>query len=124
MINKITKQINEIEIELLNCKDNLDIDLLHKRNELVFKRNKQNINIRLTCNNKYYYANQCYRFTKHILENGFNNFDKDEIKKHGISFNKYSINNGYSQYHNDLKRFNSKDEMLGFVIGYNTANNI
>ena len=124
MINKITKQINEIEIELLNCKDNLDIDLLHKRNELVFKRNKQNINIRLTCNNKYYYANQCYRFTKHILENGFNNIDKKEIQKHGISFNKYSINNGYSQYHNDLKRFNSKDEMLGFVIGYNTANNI
>ena len=124
MINKITKQINEIEIELLNCKDNLDIDLLHKRNELVFKRNKQNINIRLTCNNKYYYANQCYRFTKHILENGFNNIDKKEIQEHGISFNKYSINNGYSQYHNDLKRFNSKDEMLGFVIGYNTANNI
>ena len=124
MINKITKQINEIEIELLNCKDALDIDLLHKRNELVFKRNKQNINIRLTCNNKYYYANQCYRFTKHILENGFNNIDKKEIQEHGISFNKYSINNGYSQYHNDLKRFNSKDEMLGFVIGYNTANNI
>ena len=124
MINKITKQINEIEIELLNCKDNLDIDLLHKRNELVFKRNKQNINIRLTCNNKYYDANQCYRFTTHILENGFNNIDKKEIQEHGISFNKYSINNGYSQYHNDLKRFNSKDEMLGFVIGYNTANNI
>ena len=124
MTNKITKQINEIEIELLNCKDALDIDLLHKRNELVFKRNKQNINIRLTCNNKYYYANQCYRFTKHILENGFNNIDKKEIQEHGISFNKYSINNGYSQYHNDLKRFNSKDEMLGFVIGYNTAHNI
>lgn len=124
MINKITKQINEIEIKLLNCKDALDIDLLHKRNELVFKRNKQNINIRLTCNNKYYYANQCYRFTKHILENGFNNIDKKEIQEHGISFNKYSINNGYSQYHNDLKRFNSKDEMLGFVIGYNTAHNI
>ena len=124
MINTITKQINEIEIQLLNCKDALDIDLLHKRNELVFKRNKQNINIRLTCNNKYYYANQCYRFTKHILENGFNNIDKKEIQEHGISFNKYSINNGYSQYHNDLKRFNSKDEMLGFVIGYNTANNI
>ena len=34
----------------------------------------------LTCNNKYYYANQCYRFTKHILENGFNNIDKKEIR--------------------------------------------
>ena len=37
-----------------------------------------------------------------------------------ISFNKHSItiNN------RDIKRFNNKDELLGFVIGYNTANNI
>tara|TARA_R100001015_G_scaffold11219_1_gene4624 strand:- start:324 stop:713 length:390 start_codon:yes stop_codon:yes gene_type:complete len=118
------KEINNIFNKNLNHKNNNGYKLLIERNELEFKRNKQNINFRLTCNNKYYYANQCYKFTKHILENGFDNINKDEIKKHGISFNKYSINNGYSQYHNDLKRFNNKDELLGFVIGYNTANNI
>ena len=37
-----------------------------------------------------------------------------------ISFNKHSITINNS----DIKTFNNKDEMLGFVIGYNTANNI
>ena len=121
MINKITKQINEIEIKLLNCKDALDIDLLHKRNELVFKRNKQNINIRLTCNNKYYYANQCYQFAKHILQNGYPYKNINDIFLiSDISFNKHSIKINNS----DIKTFNNKDELLGFVIGYNTAHNI
>ena len=44
-----------------------------------------------------------------------------EIAEKGISFNKYSINLG-SLYERDIKRgFNSKDEMLGFVVGYNEA---
>ena len=43
------------------------------------------------------------------------------IKKNGVCFNKYSINNGYNQYCRDMKRFNSKEELLGFVIGYNEA---
>ena len=37
--------------------------------------------------------------------------------------NNYSINNGYNQYCEDIKRFNSKKELLGFVIGYNEAMN-
>ena len=116
----IQNKLNEIENKILNSKE-LDIDLIQVRNDLQFKRNNQNINIRLTCNNKYYYANECYKFTNHILKNGFNNFNIEEIKKHGISFNKYSINIGLGS---DLKRFNNKNEMLGFVIGYNSANNI
>jgi hypothetical protein len=43
------------------------------------------------------------------------------IKKDGVCFNEYSINNGYNQYCRDMKRFNNKQEMLGFVIGYNEA---
>tara|TARA_E500000318_G_scaffold86322_1_gene82718 strand:+ start:215 stop:559 length:345 start_codon:yes stop_codon:yes gene_type:complete len=94
----------------------------HKENEAEFKQNKENINFVLKGNNKYYYANQCKIFTKLVTEKGFGNYISAEtIKAQGISFNKYSINVGYSQYHQDLKRFNSKEEMLGFVIGYNEA---
>ena len=119
MNDTITNQINEIDIQLLNSKE-LDINLIQKRNELEFKRNKDNISFRLTCNNKYYYANQCYSFAKHILNNGYPYKDTNNININDISFNKHSITIKNS----DLKRFNNKDEMLGFVIGYNTANNI
>ncbi len=35
-------------------------------------------------------------------------------------FNEYSITLGH-YYGHDLKRFNSRQEMLGFVIGYNES---
>lgn len=93
-----------------------------RRNDIEFKKNKENINFVLKGNNKYYYANQCRIFTKLLTENGFGSYiPKDRIQKDGISFNKYSINVGYSQYCQDIKRFNSKEELLGFVIGYNEA---
>ena len=126
-INKIKNRIDYIENYLDNNRDWSKFDsskLIQERNDLNFKLNKQNINIRLSCANKYYYANQCRKFTKHVIENGFGYIDIKSIKKEGICFNKYSINVGYSQYGTDLKRFNSTQEMLGFVIGYNTANNI
>ena len=53
--------------------------------------------------------------------NGFNHYSAQEIKEKGISFNEYSINLGYNQYCADIKRFNNKQELLGFVIGYNEA---
>ena len=95
-----------------------------KENDIKFKKNKENINFRLQGDNKYYYANQCAKFTNYILKNGYPYIDKKEIKENGICFNTYSINVGYNQYCRNLKRFDSKAELLGFVIGYNTANNI
>ena len=95
-----------------------------KENDIKFKKNKENINFRLQGGDKYYYANQCAIFTNYILKNGYPYIDKKEIKENGICFNTYSINVGYNQYCRDLKRFNSKEELLGFVIGYNEANNI
>ena len=92
-----------------------------KRNDIEFARNKKNINFILRGKNKYYYANQCALFTKNLLLYGISNITKDQIKKGGVCFNKYSINNGYNQYCRDIKRFNNKEEMLGFVIGYNEA---
>ena len=126
-LNKIENRISEINLFFDNNRDFNKFDsnkLFTERSELKFKRNKDNINFRLQGDNKYYYANQCAKFTKHIIENGYPYIDKKEIKENGISFNTYSINVGYSQYCRDLKRFNSKEELLGFVIGYNTANNL
>jgi hypothetical protein len=115
------KEINNIFDKNLTHKNNTGYQLLIERNELEFKRNKQNINFRLTCNNKYYYANQCYQFAKHILKNGYPYKNINDISFiSDISFNKHSITINNS----DIKRFNNKDELLGFVIGYNTANNI
>ena len=90
----------------------------HKRNEAEFKQNKKNINFVLKGSNKYYYANQCKRFTELVTMYGYPYIDKKEIEENGISFNKYSINVGYSQYCRDLKRFNNKEELLGWVVGY------
>ena len=105
---------------LKKLRDNLTS--IAKLHEEQFKQNKENINFVLKGDNKYYYANQCRIFTKLVTEKGFGNYiSAEKIKIQGISFNKYSINVGYSQYHQDLKRFNSKEEMLGFVIGYNEA---
>ena len=127
-LNKIESRIDEIEKFLDNNRDYNKFDsnnLFTERSELLFKRNKDNINFRLSCNNKYYYAFQCYKFTQYVLENGYKyKWQTEDIKKQGISFNKYSINIGYNQYGSDLKRFNSKEELLGFVIGFNEANNL
>ena len=98
--------------------------LIMERSELEFKRNSKNINFSLRGKEKYYLAFQCYEFTQNLLQygyNGFNSATEEEIKEKGICFNKYSINVGYSQYDKDIKRFNSKEEMFGFVIGYNEA---
>ena len=129
MTKKQIKRLKEINEILHNERDWKKIDshfLIMERCALEFKRNKENINFSLKKDNKYYLAAQCHQFTKNLLKhgyNGFNNATKEEIEKEGVCFNKYSINVGYSQYCKDLKRFNSKEEMFGFVIGYNEAVN-
>jgi len=110
---------NTLKLNLNKLKDNLPSII--KLNEEEFKRNKENINFVLKGNNKYYYANQCKIFTRLLMRDGYNYISKETIQEKGISFNKYSINLGYSQYHADIKRFNSKEELLGFVIGYNES---
>jgi len=94
---------------------------LTKKLDIEFKDNKKNINIILKGSYKYYYANQCKQFENNIKKYGYGHIKKEDIIKNGVCFNKYSINNGYNQYCRDIKRFNSKQEMLGFVIGYNEA---
>lgn len=87
--------------------------------EKEFKKAKEKITFQLRGNNKYYYAFQCALFEKNIIEYGYDSYaNKSSVKKEGLLFNKYSITLEH-QYGYDLKRFNSKEEMLGFVIGYN-----
>tara|TARA_R100001443_G_scaffold2007_3_gene6925 strand:- start:41 stop:439 length:399 start_codon:yes stop_codon:yes gene_type:complete len=122
-LDKIQNQIDDINQKLIVGNNSVydDGQLFEQRNELEYKRNKDNINIRLPQKEKYYYAWQCHIFTCDVMANGYPYKDKERIKKEGISFNKYSINIGANQYGDDFKRFSSKEEMLGFVIGYNEA---
>ena len=58
-LNKIESRINEIEKFLDNNRDYNKFDshkLFTERSELEFKRNKDNINFRLSCKDKYYYV--------------------------------------------------------------------
>ena len=123
---KLQNRLKEINDTLHNERDWNKIDshsLIVERNEIEFKLNSENINLSLRDQRtKYYFASQCALFTNNLLKNGYDKrTTKDEVKEKGICFNKYSINVGYSQYGTDLKRFNSKEEMLGFVIGYNQS---
>ena len=123
---KLQNRLKEINDTLHNERDWNKIDshsLIVERNEIEFKLNTENINLSLRDQRtKYYFASQCALFTNNLLKNGYDKrTTKDEVKQKGICFNKYSINVGYSQYGTDLKRFNSKEEMLGFVIGYNQS---
>tara|TARA_R100001244_G_scaffold73261_1_gene58928 strand:+ start:1172 stop:1561 length:390 start_codon:yes stop_codon:yes gene_type:complete len=94
-------------------------DVFNERSELLLLRNKENINFILKGKGKDYYAFQCWNFTKTLEQTGYGRISPNEIKEDGISFNKYSITLGNTKYGEALKRFNGKEEMLGFVIGYN-----
>ena len=89
-------------------------------NELEFKRNKENIYFRLSGYNKYYYAYQCWDFSQHILKNGFNQYKPSDIKS--IYFDTHNITiRLHSTAETDIKTFNNKQELLGYVVGFNDS---
>jgi len=92
-------------------------------NERRFKENMKNVHMRLTGNNKYYYADQCQKFTNYILKHGFCNHKSENIKSVSIVNCKYygaSINARLSSGgETHIKTFNDKNEMLGFICGFN-----
>ena len=120
-LEKIKNKLKVVSDKLKNRDNYLDINLVNQRHELEFILNKQNINFRLSGTNKYFVAYQCKQFENNLKKYGFGHIKKDEIIKNGICFNNYSINNGYNEYCRDLKRFNNKHELIGFVIGYNES---
>ena len=89
--------------------------------ETEYKNAKHLMKFRMNSPDKYYYAFQCALFEKNVKAFGYDHV-ATRAKAHtdGIQFHKHSITLG-NQYSYDLKRFNNKDEMLGFVIGYNEA---
>ena len=122
-MNNKQKQKLENRLQVIsNILDNkVDLQLVIEMQEIQFKLNKQNINFRLTGDNKYYYADQCKEFENNLKKFGYGYIKKEDILKDGVCFNNYSINNGYNQYCRDIKRFNNKEELLGFVVGYNQS---
>jgi hypothetical protein len=115
---KLENRLKEIE-NILNNGSNSN--LLSEMHDIQFKLNKENINFTLKSKNKYYYANQCKQFENNLKKYGYGHIKKEDILKDGVCFNNYSINNGYNQYCRDIKRFNNKEELLGFVVGYNQS---
>ncbi len=119
-IEKLQTRVSEINTILSGDWKSIDSSaLLHERNEKEFLLNKRGVCIRLTGNNKYYWANQFKQFRTNIDKFG-SNYGYEGIDGSKISFHKYSINQEYSQYSNDLWRFSHVEEMKGFVKGYNS----
>ncbi len=97
-------------------------NFLAVRSDLEFKINKENIYIRLTGNDKYYYAHQCSMFTQYILNNGLHQYKPKDIES--VYFDTHNITiRLYSTGESDIKRFHTKQEMLGFVVGFNECAN-
>tara|TARA_R110002020_G_C15921615_1_gene742894 strand:- start:23 stop:397 length:375 start_codon:yes stop_codon:yes gene_type:complete len=119
MTNKEIKQLLELDAKA-RASERLTGEEVRLRNELEFKRNKQNISIRLSGYDKYYYAHQCWDFTQYILENGFGRYKPTDIAN--VSFRKHSITVRFvSSAELDIKRFETSKEMLNFVIGWNAC---
>ena len=122
-VQKIQDRLNVIQSVLDQNKMELNemSALLGERSELQYKLNKENILFTLKGKNKYYYATHCKTFTDNLLKYGYGRKTPEQIKESGITFNNNSINFGYGSYTEDLKRFESKSDLLHFVIGYNAA---
>ena len=118
MLKKEILRLKELDAKASKC-EHFTSEELHEWTELEFKRNKENIYFRLSGNEKYYYANQCYDFTNYILKNGYPNLriSAEDIER--VSFDNHAITLNRGSH--DIKRFNNKHELLGFVIGYNEA---
>ena len=91
----------------------------HKDREIEFKQAKEKISFTLRGKTKYYYAFQCALFEKNIIKYGYDCYaNSKSVAKEGLIFSEYKISLGNPCGHH-LKTFDSKEEMLGFVIGFN-----
>lgn len=123
MKNKETKRLEILETKVRKG-GQLTTDELLERHELKFKRNKQNVFMRLSGHDKYYYASQCWEFTQNIITNGFQQYKAKDIESisivncqyYGAKINARLVSGGETH----LKTFNDKKEMLGFIVGFNT----
>ena len=124
MNRKEKEKLSELQSKAAAC-ERLTSEEIQLRNELLFKRNKQNVNMRLTGHDKYYYAYQCWDYIKHIRANGFNRYKPEDIESISINNSSYyganitaRLSSGGETH---IKAFNDKKELLGFIVGYNQA---
>jgi len=124
MNNKQLKRLTELELKAKNC-EYLTSEEINERGDLIFLRNKQNVNMRLSGVNKYYNAYQCYDFLTHIKTSGYNRYKSNDIESVYITSSPYygakvlaRLNSGGVA---DLKSFNENKELLNFIIGFNEA---
>jgi hypothetical protein len=119
MTNKEIKQLQELDAKARGS-EHLTSEEINLWNELEYKRNKQNIHFTLSGINKYYKAFQCWDFTQYILKNGYRRTKPSDIES--IYFDKNSITiRLISTAETDIERFNNKNELLNFVIGFNAC---
>ena len=119
MTNKEIKQLQELDAKARGS-EHLTSEEINLWNELEYKRNKQNIHFTLSGINKYYKAFQCWDFTQYILKNGYKRTKPSDIES--IYFDKNSITiKLISTAETDIERFNNKNELLNFVIGFNAC---
>ena len=93
-------------------------------NERRFKENMKNVHMRLSGQNKYYYAHHCADFIAHVESKGFRGYKAEDIKSvsiincqyYGAQINARLKSGGETH----LKTFDDKKEMLGFIVGVNT----
>lgn len=125
MTKKEIARLNDLENRASNCEP-LTSEEIQERNELEFKRNKENVNMRLTGYDKYYYAYQCRTFTQYVLKSGFNQYLADNIKSISINYCSHygaSIKARLSSGgETNLKTYNDKKDLLCFIEGFNEAN--
>ena len=119
MTNKERKKLEEL-ITIATGSGHLTSEEINLWNELEFKRNKENINFRLSGNSKYYYAYQCWDFTQHILKNGYRRYKPSDIENVYFDNNSITIRL-VSTAESDIKRFENSKELLNFVVGWNAC---
>ena len=124
MNQKETKKLEELQSKAVKyC--GLTHEEIRLRSELLFKRNMQNVNMRLTGYDKHYYARQCWDYTKYIKVNGFNRYKPEDIENISINNSSYYGANIKARLtsggETHIKAFNDKKELLGFIVGYNQA---
>ena len=124
MNKKQIKRLTELDLKAKNC-EHLTSEEINESNDLIFLRNKENVNMRLSGVNKYYNAYQCYDFLTHIKTSGYNRYKANDIESVYITSCPYygakvaaRLNSGGVA---DLKTFNENKELLNFIIGFNEA---
>jgi hypothetical protein len=119
MTNKEIKQLQELNAKARGS-ERLTSEEINLWNDLEFKRNKENIHFTLSGINKYYKAFQCWDFTQYILKNGYRRYKPSDIE--GVYFDNNSITiRLVSTAVSDIERFNNKNELLSYVIGFNAC---